>query len=721
MFSVLDSYCATDTDVKITLIDKETNQPIKGIQVNTANTRALLSGTSDTNGVAIILPKTDNITYAGTRPEYNICRAFINQYNSKTKQGVKLCTNDTEGIYSRACITISNNTGCNIKILLSKKTSKKTYPTPQEMSQLALTRGGKLQFYPVCDETYTDYPSKITVDKRHCVNDFFKNTGVQMLAAEELAKLYALEKHNSLIECNIAYETRNGDDFLQCTGINNLTSEADAYEFRFRNLNADKGKKLEHGIYKVQHSAANALCRLPGGTYKEDESSCTKNDAELDRKMCTKLDRYANKFGWNARYGSRLANENSYSLLWDTCLFDFNIKKSEDYELRKYGDIDPYVFQHMTVQSNRDLTLLLNQYIRFKTLDKFKELECDTGFTRYTQDTRFDNTTDLGQIVTCHLTTVDDTIHDLNFLFKSVNESNTLSATDSKAGMSCIASGGNFDGKHCSSVGQIQCYALASELPGGAVWDNTLGICKMADSYNAKNIDNIEHKIKLGSSVVVGIVITAATAGAASTPVLVWVATVAGSAASAELEFLQDIKDERARDFVAASQLCPYTYSCSRNDCEYKCNPESNCAKNILLNAYRDIPDMLHTNENTSNSSQLSQAVTFAHDTILEKLSESCIDEEFAHQLLTTTSELNDKIAFYSLVGVVAGAAGVAADIKDMVSASKNLGTIGRIANSSKRTSNVFIKSAKAEKTMQKILNYGDTLYNAGSTVEMGN
>jgi len=722
LFWAFNSYCATGTDVKFTFLDKESKQPIPGIRVDTTNTRAVFSGTSDENGVAIVLPKSEK-----NAPYENLCRMFINQSDARTGKGIKLCATDTEDVYASdgACVIITNNTGCNIKMLLNKKTSKKNYPSPEAIAEMALTRGGNLKFYPACDKTFTDYPSKITPDKRHCVNDFFKNTKVQMLAAEELAKLYAMQQHDQLIECDILYETRGGDDFLKCIGIDNVKDETHAYEFRFRNLNAPVGATQAHGVAKIQHSTADAICRLPGGEYYSDTSSCSKqNDKKETEQMCTTINTYATRFGWNAIYDSFLPNEGGYDLGYKLCLFDFNIKQAGNYKFRTYGDIDPYIFQNMTVQSNRDLVLLLNQYVRFKTTEEFKQLECDASFTRYRKSYYFDSYTDAGQIVSCHLTTIDNKKHDIDFLFKTVNETGKTASKDGKAGMTCIASGGNFDGKNCTAIGQIQCKALGAGLAGGAIWDEKLGICRMPDSYTARDMENAINKAKMAGSILVGVVLTAATAGVgtfATTAIIAWVATGAGAVASVEMELLQDNQNSLARDFVAAASLCPHASNCSKNECTYTCNPESNCAKDTLISAYKYIPKMLKSDGDSENENQLSNAVSLAHDTVLKKLTAQCVDNEFAKTLTTTTSELQDKIEFYSTLGVVAGAVGAAADFYDLRKISKQVGNIGKITSASSKTSKILIRDAKAEETMSKILGLvADNAYNAGASTEIG-
>jgi len=668
---LFNAYCETDTDVKFTIVDSETQKPIKGINVETVNLRGIANGESDDQGIAIIKYKFNEdaktIGQRMTDPNKNVCRNFLNQSDANTGKGPKLCTKDPEGVYGSGCVTITNKTGCNIKMKLHKKKSKKNYPSPEEMSELALTRGGNLKFYPVCDANYKDYPAKITIDKRHCVNDFFKGTHVQMLAGEELAKIYAIERHNQLIDCDIMYETRNGDDYLQCVSIDNVNNETHAYEFRFRNLNARKGMSLGDDGYSIQHSAANALCRLPGGKYVVAHNICTKDlsDQTKDQDLCHILDPYAQRFGWNAKYGEYEVNE---YITNKGCLFDFNkIESSDEIENEDAFllHLNPYAFSDISVQSKNDMVMLLEQYVRHATrlTNNIKQVECAKGFRDYKSGE--------GQVVSCKITTQvyyvneetrkmdlrDGGVYNVNFVFKSVNETNATKAADGKAGMSCITSGGNFDGKNCTSIGKLQCNALKSELPGGAVWNEKLGVCTMSDSIAARDAEKREFIAKTAAGVVVGVVLAPAGGAAA---IIAWTSMGVSTLSSVALDILQENQNDFIRDFVVTAETCRPAYQCDDSVfeeygprlCPTECNPNSSCSKDALLNAYGELKYIMKP-ENEMPS-QLSKAVNFAHEKLWTKITPNCVDKSFATRLKNTTSKFQKYIYIAQGVGAAA-------------------------------------------------------------------
>ena len=732
---VFNVYCATDTDVKFTLIDSETQKPIKGIIIETVNLKGIAVGESDENGVAIINYKfnedAQTVGQRMTNPNNNVCRNFLNQSDTNTGKGPKLCTKDSESVYESGCVTITNNTGCNIKMKLHKKKSKKNYPTPEEMAELALTRGGNLKFYPVCDANYKDYPAKITSDKRHCINDFFKGTHVQMLAGEELAKIYAIERHNQLIECDIMYETRNGDDYLQCISIDNLNDETHAYEFRFRNLNARTGMRLNDDAYSIQHSAANALCRLPGGKYITAYNLCTKSmsDEMVEQQLCRTLNPYAQKFGWNAKYGQYDENEYKKST---GCIFDFNkIESSDEIENEdaEYLGIDPYVFSNMTVQSRNDLVLLLEQYIRStvrfaSNRHQIKQIDCAKGFRDYKSGQ--------GQVVSCKVTTQvygvndearkldwrDGSVYNVNFVFKNVNETNATKAAGGKGGMTCIASGGNFDGKNCTSIGRLQCDALKTELPGGAVWNEKLGLCISSDIVAARKMESRERAIKTAGGIVVSVVLTVATGGGT---IVAWSAMALSTLSSAAVTYLQETQNEFVRDLIVMAETCPAAYQCDDDffekegvsyQCPVACDMNSGCAKNVLLSAYPEFRQFMAPDNEMPD--QLSKAVSFAHEKLWRKITSNCVDNDFVAQLKNTLTNMSSKFqkqiyiaqtvnAGLSLFNLAGGGASAIKNVNNAVKAG--------------RAMTISLKNIRAIDTINKVWDLYGTVGDVSNTI----
>ena len=653
------------------------DKPLPNIIVATDNlAKENIQLKSDKNGIANFLDK---------------CATFKNAYNPQTQKGVRICAYDQSGNYKKACIVITNKSNCDetIRLSLAPLTPGKKYPSPEQMGKLALNRQGQLRLFPVCDPNYTEYPADVI---KHCVNDFFKSTDVQMLEAVQLAKLYAKQKHNHDIVCSgTKYRPYKNDDYLQCTS----KDAKHVYEFRFDDLDEPVART-------IQKNTANALCRLPGGKYDSTYDYCQK-DSQTEQ-ICSGINTNASQFGWSAQYyksktiassTATLGNgqqTNSSITRENLCAFDFKTKDS-NYALRADQDglLDPYAFQQIQVKSNRDTTLLLNQYVRAKIGAKFKSLQCDNGFTiMYRDNIHTDN------VITCHLTTTNNSVQDIDFVFDDVNEKNKTKTAGGTSGMSCISNNGQFDGKNCVGIGRIQCRALNYKLPGGTTFDEKLGLCKLKAAQNADDLAKFEKGMTVAGTIVVGVALTVATAGTGASAVLALTATGLSSAAGTTSAILKNIQNEYARDFVVAAEQCGSAETCSGGSCSIQCNPNSLCAKDTLANGYADIKNIL----TQSPSNQLAQAVITAHDNLWIKISEKCVDKTFKDNLNKKTSKLGTWIE-------VADWTSMATDIFSITSAtkagSKMLLKLGSKATGGGKAFSLGVRNPKALKVLEKL------------------
>lgn len=628
----------------------------------------------------------------------NKCVSFKNAYNPQTKQGVKICATDKSGVYQKTCVVITNKSNCEptIQMKLAPRDPNKKYPSPEQMSKYALNASGNKVVYPVCDPSYTKYPSAVT---KHCVDDFFRKTDVQMMQGVELAKIYVKQKFGHDIVCGIAYRPYKNDDYLQCTS----KDAKHVYEFRFNDLNESVGNT-------IQNNTADALCRLPDGTYYSKYTYCQKGSGT--KQICGGIDQNAQKFGWSAAYydskkvGSvmnTLGNGQTVEkpiIITDVCQFDFN--KKTDETLNKYPNLDSYVFKNIQVQSNRDTILLITQYVRNKLGSKFKSLQCNSGFSKMNRDGSALHTDD---VITCHLTTADNQRHDVDFVFDDINETNKTKTAGGLAGMNCIANNGQFDGKQCVGIGKIQCKALNYQLKGGTTWDDTLGLCKMKAAQDANDLAKFENGMKVAGTVVVGVALTLAAPGGGAAMWVALTATSVSAFADGTSAILQDIQNERARDFIVAAHQCGHATTCDAGACKTQCNPGSVCAKNTLLEAYKNIKNIL----TTSPTDQLTTAVSDAHDTILEKISPECVDAKFKQDINDTTNALGTAIE-------IADWTSLAADVVNIASATKSGGKIISKIGSKASKFRLGVKSPKALKVLEK-LGTVDDIRSASSTV----
>ena len=614
---------------------KEDNSQLQ-IKIQNSNGKAIpgiLVYTDDKKGGDDIKSTTDSEGWV----VFENCASFFltRAERQAQKKRTTIHFEDPEGVYKHSTITMDPDWGasCRMGIRLSKKDTDK-YATPEQMRNLAVTRGLNLRYFPACKSDFTNYPRQVT---HQCVTEF-KDTKVQMLEAEMLARIY-LEKtypaDNINIQCKKKYRTKGGSDFLQCTS----TDAKRAFEFEFRNLNT-KTTNQTPDTSNIELNTAKALCKMRDGKYDFRDNAyplCYKEgDIEGTEVMCRELNSDAGNFGWSTavqQWG-----------LARTCGFKFGTKNAETFEPRSYGSIDPYVFQYMEVQSTQDLILILNQYVRFKTRNGFDSFWCDSAPTRIVKNDVYslDINWNYRNVLTCHLTTKEGQKHDLDFIFKDINQANQRKNAGDMAGMTCIVNGGNFDGKNCFAIDKDQCLALNTQLPGGTKFDEERGLCLMKDSASAEDLRSGERTAKLLGSTVVGVLITVGSGGSASEVAIAWVLTIISSTASVALEILNNIKNERARKFISDAQLCPYATTCTANGlCSTNCNPDSDCAKKTLLNAYADIESMA-TGQDTQD--QLSQAVSYATETLVEKISSDCIDEDYKNKLKTATNGLEISI-----------------------------------------------------------------------------
>lgn len=645
------------------------NKPIPNIIVETTNlVKNNLQTKSDKNGMASFADK---------------CTAFKNAYKPQNNQGVRICAHSVDGYYEKTCKIITNTTNCDetITLKIAPAPTGKKYPSVAQMKALALTRTGNLAAYPVCDSNYTDYPSNVT---KHCIDTFFASTQVQMLEATQLAKLYAKKQHNQDIACAIDYRTQNNDDYIQCTS----KDAKHVYEFRFDDLN-------ESIDDTIKQDTADAICRFSAGEYNEVYSYCQKDSST--EKICPQINTDANDFGWAAKYykskivathtttlgnGQQVTNKTEKD---DICQFDFKTKRN-DASIRSDKDklLDPWVFQYIQVKSDKQLILLLTQHVKSKIGSNFKSLQCDSGFTTLYRDNIHKD-----DVVTCHLTTTDNSVQDIDFVFDDINELSKTKSSGGKAGMSCIANDGQFDGRNCIGIGKLQCTALNYKLKGGTEFDDELNLCKLKDAVTADNLTKWEEGLAVAGTIVAGVALTVV--GGAT--VFALTATIIGGAATATQTVLENIQNEYARDFIIAAEQCGYAETCKGTSCTSNCNPDALCAKDTLITGYSDLQNILSQDPDD----QLTSAVVSAQDKLLEKISETCVDAEFVQRLNNTTSSLGLAIE-------IADWTSVAADTLSLKGAfsGKPFLKLGKIANASKSIS-LGVRNTKALKILQKM------------------
>ena len=385
------------------------------------------------------------------------------------------------------------------------------------------TQKKTVKVYAVCDDA-----AGKTGGKEYCIKDFFEPTNVQVMQAIALAKEYALVKNGHTIYCGGSYRKSWNDDYIKCSDGTNF------YEFRFDDI-------YESFDNTILYSIKDAICRMYGGKLKDSSAAY----CDIDQYNCSKINTSMQKFGYSAEYVNIMNGVTG-------CKMSFDSKSADSYELKTAFGIDNKKFINLQLKSGADLHFFLKRYVERSLSDqgvKLTSFSCNNSFNTYYTDS-ISNLKD--DILTCKVNG-----QQVDFLFDDMNESINITSDGGQAGLQCLASdGGVYDGKNCHGLSKEQCNEMNSKVPGGTLWDTTLDTCILKAASDAETLDKVTG-IASGIGVGVGLAaITIATAGSATTVILVVTSAGLTTTGAVIAQSAQKTKEEEIRAFLAKSTKC---------------------------------------------------------------------------------------------------------------------------------------------------------------------
>ncbi|MFQ6745180.1 MAG: hypothetical protein ACLRFN_04375, partial [Alphaproteobacteria bacterium] len=354
-------------------------------------------------------------------------------------------------------------------------------------------------FAPVCEDI-SKVPADMR-DKSKCEEKFFNNTNVQLSSAIALAKLYASKKYKDDIICSTKYRRAGNDDFVQCKSI----KTGAFYEFKFDDVRESFDDDIRNDIL-------DAVCRVYDKTASFTFDMKTKPGClETDENTCNEIQASFNTIVEGTRV--------TYKADINKCEVGYREFVWSEKDLKRACDIDPFTFCRGT-QFNTNLEFLeaLKEYTAKQCQTEMFNIRCDSSFKTYTgPGCRVSNTAPKDDIVSCYFGD-----QQIDYVFDDVNEFSKKRADAGMQAMSCILLDGTFDGKNCVGLGKEECELLANQgkvdCPDckGIRWDEDKGLCILPD---AKNLTNGEKVLKIAGvtgAVIVAVVATVATGGAAA-------------------------------------------------------------------------------------------------------------------------------------------------------------------------------------------------------------
>lgn len=518
----------------------------------------------------------------------------IREYNAQLKasQGV--------GISAAKLWNVCVAAGWDIKTANGKKQCKTFVDT--------MVRSSTIRYYAVCGKDKNK-----SRGKEYCIDDVFTNAfyggvQVQIMQAVELCKEYARVVHgDSSVQCSSNPREGILDDMIRCASRDKNTF----YEFVFDDVK-------ETGDVFISDSVLNAICKIHGVKYLKrgmtpatqfNQSVVSWTDAceVSDKAKCDSINITAKKLAYNAYLGDRLGKTQ--------CLLDKNGKTNKDTLRTKYG-IDNMYFRKSGVQLNAKMHVKdqIKQYVTTAIAPtKLEAFKCDANYVQY-----YDyEEREADDLLTCYVNG-----YPVDFVFNDLSESWGVTSKAGEQGMSCIISGGTYDGKRCLHLDKAQCEQLkksnAQTCPecSSVYWNEKDGLCELPSSANGTNLQKgiVMTGIVVGAAA--GVVITVMTGGTGAAALTI----VAIETTGAAIELGAQVEINKAADeFLLQSR---------------KCN-DATCAEKLVGEHFQRLANM--TND-------LSQAEEFGIDQEMARLLNLIPDDsEFFQKVLAEGTTLAER------------------------------------------------------------------------------
>ena len=371
-----------------------------------------------------------------------------------------------------------------------------------------------------------------------CIDKPFEWVNVTRMQGVELAKLYARKHNNDEIECADATETKldfaGYDDFIMCAS----TDANNYYAFRFDDVKESFDRDIQAGL-------VNGICQIYG--YR---SNVQQNDS---------LRNLAGNFGCLTTCNEELKTAGTHFGLSVTqkgnvCSFEQRVinAKQADAQLAKINGLDNYHFKNdqTQIQAAQGIGPAIYGYIQSQGF-LVRSLDCIPNTAKLQNKWYQDN----DDIIRCNLNN-----KPIDFVFDDVAEAWSYKYEAGEGTLSCLGSGGKYQGNECYGLSQQQCNIANQRVkeinPGssGTRWDAKNSVCVLVDQTEAAAYDTA---IQIGTS---AIAVIDCVAG--SKIGCVMFAVEAGGLA-ADLTS-KGLIGERVKEFLRASTVCK-SRNCAKN------------------------------------------------------------------------------------------------------------------------------------------------------------
>ncbi len=402
-------------------------------------------------------------------------------------------------------------------------------PTNQELADKRAQdeeKRKKLRFYNVCKRKGKGKSGGQDI----CVDNVFDWVNVSRLQAVELAKLYATKHFDDEIHCSENVDSvtdMNGwDDFVLCSSLDNNKY----YAFRFDDVKESIDRDIQAGL-------VNGICKIYGFNSNVAQNDSVKNLISSFGCLttCTNELKAA-----GAHFGLSVAQSGAL------CTFTQRVVSAKDAsaQLAKIDGLDNYYFKGdaTQIQASQGIGGAIYGYIESQGF-LIRTLDCIPNSAKLQNKWYQDN----DDIIQCKLNG-----RPIDFVFDDVNEAWSYKYEAGEGTLSCLGTGGKYQGNECYGLSQQQCTDANRRIkeinPGssGARWDSKNSVCILIDQTEAAVYDKA---IQVGTSAIA--VIDCATG--TKIGCVMFATEMAGLVADISSDVLVG---ERVKEFLRASTVC---------------------------------------------------------------------------------------------------------------------------------------------------------------------
>ena len=478
--------------------------------------------------------------------------------------------NNTKEKCHSFCQTQTKAAGCKLARSLYRPSTKECVCNPDTETVRRLN----MKYYQVCGKDKGKTGSQEICKDNLFTNKVYGGTQVSVNIAIALAKEWARKNGYREIECDTKpYEYNSLDDSILCSSIDPDKNGKRAYfDFVFDDVKESKDIILNDSFYHAlayiiygYQSASNVVgskAYLTG-----TEAKCTELSQALER-MCgggagcsMKWRSVENNEGMAVNNGRKFCFINQ-----DSDIENLNKKNSPE-DFHNPFNIDPFMFckeAQTQLQNTSSLDVLLRQYISNASGYPMSKIECfaktigylGVGCKYNPHGFAIDNGDDIKRCVVHG-----DKDYYVDFVFDDITEFSEKREKGALQSMSCVVTGGTFNGQECKFANKQQCdlyISYATKVCPSCKrpqWNPDTQLCETPDAAKVTQMDKNQKTAMIVGGVVVSVVVTVATAGTGA-PVVAIVLSSVEVAGGAMEYFAQQHIDGMAHEFFLKSAKC---------------------------------------------------------------------------------------------------------------------------------------------------------------------